>query len=49
MVLGSKLEEAGLLYSEVWKKHPFKAAGRVIPVRIKRIKRKYNFLFNNRI
>ncbi len=49
MFLGSKLEQAGFLYSEVWKKHPFKAAGRAIPVPIKRIKRKINSLFRKRV
>ncbi len=49
MGLGSKLEEAGLLYSEIWKKHPVKAAGRAIPVRIKKIKRKIDSLFRKRI
>ncbi len=45
MALGSKLEEAGLLYSEIWKKHPLKAAGRAIPVRIKLVKRIMNSMF----
>jgi glycosyltransferase involved in cell wall biosynthesis len=44
MVLGSKLEEAGLFYSEIWKKDPVKAAGRAMPLQIKRIKRKIRFL-----
>ncbi|MDP1845264.1 MAG: glycosyltransferase family A protein [Candidatus Moranbacteria bacterium] len=44
--LGAKLKGAGLSNAELWKKHPLKALGRCIPIRIKR---KINSIFKKRI
>jgi glycosyltransferase involved in cell wall biosynthesis len=44
--LGAKLRGAGLADAELWKKHPMRAAGRIIPIRIKR---KVNVIFQKRI